>query len=133
MTAAADVGAVYRNNTTLSWDAVLNDLLIAFGVTFSVIPKLWERSHRTSINGMRAGFSLKDMSPFHATLDHYKKQLLPGDRLDKFNSVLFSHLNDSLSYEGIYRRYGSAKIRVSLKDFCAEVLIDALSRTVFGG
>ena len=111
---------------------MLNDLLIAFGVNFKVIPKLWERSRGTSINGMRIESSLKDMAPIHATLDHYKKQLLPGDKLDKFNSVLFSHLSNSLSCEGLYHRYGSATIRVSLKDFCAEVLIDALSRTMFG-
>lgn len=32
VTSPADVGAIYKNNTTLSWEAMLDDLLVAFGV-----------------------------------------------------------------------------------------------------
>ena len=111
---------------------MLNDLLIAFGVNPLVIPKLWEKPlSNTSVKTNWASSS-KILSPIHATLDHYKRQLLPGERLDKFSASLFDYIDDSLHWEKLASRYGGTINRVSLSDFCAEILVEALSRTMFG-
>ena len=41
LTTPEDAASVYRNNVTLSWDAMLNNLLVGFGVRASVIDQIW--------------------------------------------------------------------------------------------
>ena len=111
---------------------MLNDLLIAFGVDSDIIPKLWQKPVLAENFKMSWGASPKVLSPIHATLDYYKKQLLPGERLDQFATSLFGHLDQSLRWGSLLSRYGRSTNRISLKDFCADILVDALSRSMFG-
>lgn len=129
VTSPEDVGAIYRNNTTLSWDAMLNDLLVVFGVNRSVVPKLWQKPF---IAERRSQIPSSGLSPVHSTLDLYKRQLLPGERLESISQVLLGNINSTLRWEKMTERYGAATQRISLKDFCSEVLVDALTRTLFG-
>ena len=128
VTSPTDVSAIYRNNTTLSWDAMLNDLLVAFGVNAKAIPRLWQKPDwdPTSPDQKHSGSSV-----IHSTLDLYKRQLLPGKNLDKFSGSLLGYINGSLRWESVSQR-GVAMSKVSLKDFCADILVDALTRTLFG-
>ncbi len=132
MTSAADVNAAYRNNTTLSWDAMLNDLLIAFGIDSGVIPKLWQKPDVGVADESESVARTRRLSPIHATLDHYKSQMLPGERLDKFSDSLLGHISDLLCWDAVYKRFGAKPSKISLNKFCGEVLVEALSRAMFG-
>ena len=131
VTSPADVSAIYRNNTTLSWDAMLDDLLVAFGVSATTIPKLWQKLQPDSMDENGTDRVPQGLSLIHSTLDLYKRQLLPGRRLDDFSRTLLGHINKSLRWENVPER-GMAMSKVSLKDFCADILVDALTRTLFG-
>ena len=124
--------AIYRNKTTLPWDAMLDDLLVAFEADATVIPKLWQKRVLENNGDRSLGATPQYLSTIHSTLDHYKRQLLPGEKLDNISEVLLGNIDASLRWENVYRRYGVATTRISLMDFCSEVLDDALSRTLFG-
>ncbi len=111
---------------------MLDDLLVAFGVNATVIPKLWQKRLSGPNDDASLGATPQYLSIIHSTLDHYKRQLLPGEKLDNISEVLLRNIDASLCWESIYRRYGVETTRISLKDFCSEVLVDALSRTLFG-
>ena len=131
VTSPTDVSAIYKNNTTLSWDAMLDDLLTAFGVSAQSIPTLWQKPSSDLAAEMGPDKIPQNLSIVHSTLDLYKRQLLPGERLDKFSHTLLSYIDVSLRCEHASAR-GLTKTRISLKDFCSEVLVDALTRTLFG-
>ncbi len=131
VTDPTDVSAVYKNTITLSWDAFLGDLLTAFGVNAMSIPKLWEKCNLDFTDGKGPNKVPRGLSAIHSTLDLYKRQLHPGEKMDKFSEVLMGHINSSLRWEKLSQR-GFLMGQVSLKDFCAEVLVDALTRTMFG-
>lgn len=126
-----DVGAIYRNNTTLSWDAMLDELLVAFGVSATVIPKMWAKPENSN-ESLRNPDRAPGLSAIHSTLEMYKKQLLPGPRLDTLSDTLLGHISNLMPlYDGSFGQGSSTRV-LSLKDFCASVLVDALTRTLFG-
>ena len=111
---------------------MLDDLLVAFGVDATVIPKLWQKRVLENNGNGSIGATPRYLSSIHSRLDHYKRQLPPGDKLENVSEALLGNLDTSLRWESVYRRYGVAMTRISLKDFCSELLVDALSRTLFG-
>lgn len=132
VTSPEDIGAIYRNNVTLSWDTMLDELLVGFGVRPSAIPKLWQKPSgdpgidKTSEDGK------KGLSIVHYILDLYKRQLLPGDRFDAFSNVLKGNIEELLRWDRLQQRYGIKVSHISLKELCSEVLVDATTRTLFG-
>ena len=116
---------------------MLNDLLVAFGVKASVIPKLWERPAVKPDEKASGPYELASrLSAVHSTLDFYKRQLLPGEKLEKFSGILMGHLNESLNWESLAARFRTVTPgrinQVSLKDLCGEILVDAITKTLFG-
>ena len=129
-----DVSAVYRNNTTLSWDAMLDELLVAFGIKAEHIPKVWAKPEDLVDKAVLQ--KNPDLAPgqsaCHFTLHLYKKQLLPGDRFNVINETLLGKIDRSMRYKHVETRYGPSSKSISLADFCGEVLVDAITRTLFG-
>lgn len=111
---------------------MLNDLLVGFGVKASVISKLWQKASAGATGPKWDENSRKGLSIIHGILDLYKRQLLPGENLDIINNVLLTHIDNSLRLDRIRRRYGVTAAQVSLKDPCSKVLVDAITRTLFG-
>ena len=134
LTSPTDIGAVYRNNTTLSWDAMLNELLVAFGVKADNIEKVWAQPEP----GMNDEISKQNpdltttMSTCHFILQLYKKQLLPGPRFDVFNAALLDQIDQRMRIEHVQTRFGSDLKCVSLTEFCGDVLVDAITEALFG-
>lgn len=117
---------------------MINDLLIAFGISSSVIPRLWLPVEIVDPNQSNnaAWKTTARLSVLHSTLELYKRQLLPGAMLDKFGEKLLKCLNESLCWEFMISRYQIAPTgrieRVSLKGLCDVFLVDAITRTIFG-
>ncbi|KAI9701109.1 MAG: hypothetical protein M1836_001778 [Candelina mexicana] len=132
ITSPENVAATYKNNTTLSWDAMLDDLLVAFGVKPSVITTLWEKRHPSAAGDNRLELDSRTLSLVHSTLHLYKRQLLPGENLNSFSSVLLGFISESLCWERVKRQYGSATVHISLKELCGNVMVDSLTRALFG-
>ena len=134
--AIGDLASVYKNNVTLSWDAMLNDLLIGFGVRAYVIPRLWRKLPIDILQKARADITpgkVPHISAIHSTLDLYKRQLLPGPRFKKFNDTLTGYIDRSLEWNELsaMHKYQDCT-SVSLSDLCSSVLIEAITRTLYG-
>ncbi|KAL9078769.1 MAG: hypothetical protein Q9157_002321 [Trypethelium eluteriae] len=139
LTTPEDVAEVYRNNATLSWDAMLNELFVGFGVRPSVIHKIWEKLPVDVLQKGRPELDpakVQHLSSAHSTLDLYKRQLLPGPRFEKINETLTGYISSSLQWTPVSATYGSSEKRriecISLRDFCSNILVDAITRTLFG-
>ena len=139
LTSPEDIAAVYKNNVTLSWDAMLNDLLIGFGVRASVIPQLWAKLPIEVTQKTRDGMSNPNpnqISAVHSTLDLYKRQLLPGSKFEAINDTLISYINRFMMRVAVCTMNQRKSIDdlkcVSLSTFCSSVLIGAITRTLFG-
>lgn len=92
---------------------MLNDLLIAFGVNSGVIPKLWQKPDVGVANESESVARTRRLSPIYATLDHYKSQMLPGERLDKFiNSATRSSATSVTYFAGTQSTIGLEQNRV---------------------
>lgn len=110
---------------------MLDELLVAFGVNATVIPKMWAKPEE-SRESLRNPDLPPSLSAIHSTLELYKKQLLPGPKLDTLSDTLLGHISNLMPlYDGSLGQESPTGI-MSLKDFCASVLVDSLTRTLFG-
>ena len=114
---------------------MLNELLVSFGVEPSAISKLWAKPTTAGVASKKKVGNLEPLqglSAVHFTLDLYKKQLLPGSRFEVMSDTLLGHMNDLLERESVKAHYGASVVSVSLRDLCGRILVDALTRTLFG-
>lgn len=135
LTSADDVAAAYRNVTTLSWEAYLTDLLIAFGLDSSALIKVWRKPAVKAL-----GSNERSVNPLHKSLillteDLYKQQLLPGARLDVLGARFISLIDEDLRWQRLRGKYvlssNDERKHVSLFKFCEEFLVKAITRTMF--
>lgn len=114
---------------------MLNDLLVCFGVSSTVIPKLWQKPCDNNAQGgypKAAAVAGRNLSAVHSTLDLYKTQLLPGPKLDVLSKTLLGNIDDCLSWERLEALHVISENTISLKDFCAELLVDVITRMLSG-
>ena len=114
---------------------MLNELLVSFGVDPSAISKLWAKPTTVGVVSKKNDGNLEPsqgLSAVHFTLDLYKKQLLPGPRFEVMSDTLLGHIDNMLERENVKAHYGASVNSVSLKDFCGRIMVEALTRTLFG-
>ncbi|KAL8733781.1 MAG: hypothetical protein Q9181_003463 [Wetmoreana brouardii] len=127
LTFPEDIGAVYRNNTTLSWDAMLNDLLVGFGVNAAVIPKLLQKPHDKHAEKGYTNDAAplgRCLSAIHSMLDLYKRQLLPGPKLDVILHDFIGNIDDRLGWERLEAFYVVTENSISLKPDLVQHVLD---------
>ncbi|MCJ1466039.1 hypothetical protein MMC07_004658 [Pseudocyphellaria aurata] len=138
LTSPEDVDAAYKNTTTLSWDDYLNDLLKGFGVRGEALKLAWHRPTTSDASYMHP--SSKNFS--HKSLVHfieeiYLRQLLPGPNLNVLGQSYLARLDDTLRWDRIEGSYmvncTRKQKRLSLKMFCRNLMIDAITSSLFGG
>ena len=134
-----DVAAVYEHTTSLSWDYYLKELLLSFGVDKSVLGKTWRNpsTHQNGdaiqANGVKShGIKPDHKSLVHWTEDLYRQQFPPGPRFDELSDKMVGLIEDSLRWTKLPSRYTVNEERIPLMDFCANVLIDATTRSLLG-
>lgn len=136
LTSADDVAAAYRNVTTLSWEAYLNDLLIAFGLDSSALVKVWRKPNMTPFVSKEDLINPQQKSLILLTEDLYKQQLLPGAKLDVLAARFISLIDQDLRWERLRGGYvlssNDERRHVSLFKFCEQFLVKAITRTMFG-
>ena len=111
---------------------MLDDLLVAFGVEANSIPKLWEKPESCVAGDKELGGIHHSLSAIHSTLEYCRRQLLPGKHLTCISEDLLGNIDGLLRCEVVNHRYGNATCRVSLKDICSNVMVDAITQTWFG-
>ena len=137
VSAPQDVAMVYKNSSTFSWDAYLDRLLDAFGLTADARKLSWTRPEHGQFDDTK----MRVINPQSKTLVHliedfYKIQLLPGKQLDIFMGTVLTRLDQSLmwtSMQGPYVLRSTMETRkLSMKHLCAHLVTDTTTRAMFG-
>ncbi|KAI1363651.1 cytochrome P450 [Xylaria arbuscula] len=136
ITSPADVAAAFRDTVALRFDGHLNELLLNFGFNADAIRRGWHNPKpgdwcyipNNPINPKQLNF-------IHLTEDIYKKQLLPGERMDEICEAFLGALHksvhrDKLEYWG--SSVGGKTRRISLYSLCRLAMVDAATRSMFG-
>lgn len=138
LTSPDDVDAAYKNNTTLSWDLYLNDLLKGFGVRGKALKLAWHRPTNGDASYMHPhSKNLTHKSLVHFIEEIYQQQLLPGPNLNVIGQSYLARLDDTLRWDRIIGSYVISRTekqkRLSLKKFCRNLMIDGITSSLFGG
>ncbi|MCJ1244327.1 hypothetical protein MMC30_001525 [Trapelia coarctata] len=120
-----DVTTVYRNSTSLTFDAFITHVLGAVGVSSSGLEKLWARPTQSDWFGEDTNALCKPMT--HLARDLHRQQLLPGPKLDGLTQLVLCSIRGSLDWDGAIETK-----QISLMGWCGEVLIGGTIKAMFG-
>ena len=140
LTSPEDVALAYRHTTSLTFDKIVEELSITFGVSGESVEKAYRRplhelddvlSQKLQIKNPQ----LKSVAQFHHDL--WKQQLLPGDLYREVQQQFADLIETSLV---LNRMTGHCVISsnanegktISLLKWTQEVLVDAALRIFFG-
>ena len=130
LTTPQDAATTFRRSQALAWEPYLKKLMVQFGVQQSSLPKIWDAPEPESPRNSNP------LNPKHKSLirygeDLYKRQLAPGPNLDDFSFRISELLNTSIQWRELSNLYSSEQ-KIPLLDFCAQVSINAMTRSLFG-
>ena len=140
LTSAEDVAHAYKNTTSLTFERIVYELSITFGVSRESVEMAYRRptselddviSQKLQIKNPQ----LKSVAQFHHDL--WKHQLLPGDLYrevqQQFADLIETslHMNHMTDHDVILSHRNEQKT-ISLLRWTQEVLVDAALRIFFG-
>ncbi|KAI8944156.1 cytochrome P450 [Xylaria longipes] len=136
ITSPPDVAAAFRDTVALRFDGHLNELLENFGFGPEAIRRGWHKPTpgdwcyipNNPINPNQLNF-------IHLTEYIYKKQLLPGSKMDVMCKSFLDALYESVQWDKLnscgHAEDGDYK-RISLYSLCRFAMVDAATRSMFG-
>ncbi|KAJ2999271.1 hypothetical protein NUW58_g45 [Xylaria curta] len=136
ITSPSDVAAAFRDTVALRFDGHLNELLENFGFGREAIRRGWHKPMpgdwcyipNNPVNPKQLNF-------IHLTEDIYKKQLLPGGKMDAMCKTFLDALHESIQWDNL-DSYGHAgdknRKTISLYSLCRFAMVDATTRSMFG-
>lgn len=130
MTSAKQAAEVYNKTSNFSWDEFVAELLLKFGVEPSTLPKICE-DPRPGDARYESPSNPQNKSIVHLSEEFYRRQFLPGPGLDGFSDKLLGLVQRSLSWSRLSSRYISSGSYFPLMEFCAELLVDSTTRSIF--
>lgn len=138
LTSAEDVAAAYKNNTTLSRDAFLNDMLEGFGLKGKSLKLAWHQPKPGDASYRSPNpINPAQKSLVHFTEEIYRRQLLPGENLNAMENSYLKRLSDNLCWGHMTGSHVLActttQKRLSLKGFFRYIVVDAITYSIFGG
>lgn len=138
LTSPEDVAVAYKNTTHLTFDHVVYELSITFGVTHAAMDKAYRKPTRDddklSLKLRINNPQLKSLTQLNS--DFYKQQLHPGEKFDllqkRFLELIDKSIRpESLSYPYVLSSTFDEKI-VSLQGWCQDILLNAGTKAFFG-
>ena len=141
MTNPKDVAEVYKNNTSLSFDVFIYDLMLSCGTSPETVKKM-----SSSPPPYPEGYSVSGLNPGNKTLvrlaiDFHHGQLLagPNTHVDELTDVFLAYIDSFLRWDHLCKdpklsmRKTADSMELSLLDWCGKVLIEAGTKTYWGG
>ncbi|KAI1116626.1 cytochrome P450 [Nemania sp. NC0429] len=151
ITAPKDITAVFSNTTSLTFDGNLKQLLANFGVTRQAFEKAWHNPQP----GDWCYIPNNKLNPAQLNLIHfveesYRKQLLPGEHMDRLSEAFINPLLDTLNMDaldfylgpthedvgiqsGLFNEPVGGPLRLtSLYSLCRVFIVEAATRSLFG-
>ncbi|KAF2464777.1 cytochrome P450 [Lindgomyces ingoldianus] len=134
ITAPQDVTTTCRNSSTLSMDIFTQDVMRGFDVSPWALVRVFQKPGED--------FQLINSNPrhkslAHLTMEHFRRQLFPGEKLAELGRITLDYINGAVRWEclsspkflladaGEYRE-------ISLLHWCEDVLLQAATQSFFG-
>ena len=130
MTSVKHSADVYNKPNIFSWDELVAELLLKFRVQPSALPKICEGPRPGDVRYASPSNSQNNLI-VHLSEEFYRRQFLPGLGLDGLSDKLLGLVQRSLSWNRLSSRYTSTSSYFPLMDFCAELLVDSTTRSIF--
>ncbi|MCJ1465351.1 hypothetical protein MMC07_003969 [Pseudocyphellaria aurata] len=135
MTSPRDISRIYKSTEALTFDDFMRGMLLRLGASSDAVRR-WLPSSGVNTKGHIPGSS--DPLPHdygHLGEQLCRKQLLPGQNLDKLQGVLINNIEQSLQWHklsgNIVLYYTQEVKTVSLLNWCRDVLLDGATRAFF--
>ncbi|KAF2445325.1 cytochrome P450 [Karstenula rhodostoma CBS 690.94] len=137
ITDPADVSVAFNNNTALHFDGHLNELLINFGFSGEALRRAWHVPQPGDWCYLPGNAVNPDLISLNRlTEDVYRKQLLPGEKMDFLCKVFLESLTNTLNWENldfcIVGNTEKGKL-LSLQKLCRYTMVEATTQSLFGG
>lgn len=136
ITGPDDVAAAFRNNTSLNFDGHLNELLVNFNFKGEALKLAWHVPQPgDSCYLPENPVNPQQLSLNRLTEEVYRKQLLPGEKMDVMCKVFITALENSLRWDSLDSTTLFQKENrklVSLRKICQNTMVDAATRSMFG-
>ncbi|KAM5442403.1 hypothetical protein MferCBS31731_002281 [Microsporum ferrugineum] len=135
-----DVAQVYKNNTSLSFDVFVQDLMLSCGTDTRTVEKMSEEPPRYIPGRNDSSLNPSGKSLVRLAVDFHHIQLLPGpnSQAGPLIDVLLGHIKRGLTWETLSQgeclgsQNSSKGIQVSLLGLCGRVLVEAGTKTYWG-
>ena len=135
-----DVAEVYKNNTSLSFDVFISDLMLSCGATAETVDKMNRAPPPYPSGSSTSGLNPGNKSLIRLAIDFHHFQLLqgPNSHADEITDTFLRHIDkflqwDILSKDDLLPASRTAEsMQVSLLKLCGRVLIEAGTRTYWG-
>ena len=137
MTSLPDVAATYKNTTSLTFDGFVRDAMVGCGISSVAVEKLFLFP--------KDGFNAPVPNPeqkclAQLTRDIHRQQSQPGEHQTILSQKFQDFIDESLSWKVLQAaprpKYvaasGDTSVELSLKGWCADVLLNAATRAFFG-
>jgi hypothetical protein len=137
VTSPQDVIAVFKNPKALSFDPFIKNVMQVFGASPAAVEKMYQVDGTTPLH----------KSFMEVSHDNFKLQLHPGDKLDTLQARFLGRIDDWLRWDRLAAggpmvlsspgADGSGSgdgggLRVSLLEWCKQVMLDTATRAFFG-
>lgn len=138
LTSPENVASAYKDTTHLTFDHVVYELSLTFGVTRSAMDKAYQKptkendvlSQKLHINNPQ----LKSLTQLNS--DFYKQQLHPGEKFDIIQQKFLCCIDKSIRPEHLTGSYvlssTSDEKTLSLQSWCQDILLNAGTEAFFG-
>jgi hypothetical protein len=131
---------VYKNNTSLSFDVFISDLMLSCGATAETVDKMNQAPPTYPSGSSATGLNPRNKSLIRLAIDFHHLQLLqgPNSHADEITDTFLGHIDNFLQRDILLRdgRLPTSKTaestQVSLLKLCGRVLIEAGTRTYWG-
>lgn len=130
------MSSAFNNNTSLHFDGHLNELLRNFGFGGEALRLAWHVPQP----GEWCYIPGNTVNPEHISLnrlteDVFKRQLLPGEKMDVMCHAFIASLRDTLQWQSLdvctLDDQGQRKL-ISLKRLCRNAMVEAATQSMFG-
>ncbi|CAI6336753.1 unnamed protein product [Periconia digitata] len=131
-----EVSIAFNDNTALHFDGHLNELLENFGFSKEGLRLSWhipKPGDWCYLPGNEINPELASLNRF--TEDMYRKQLLPGEKMDVMSRVFMRSVFDTLQWDKLdfctVESTEKGKL-LSLRELCRYTLVEGATQTMFG-
>lgn len=118
-------------------DIFLRDLMKGFDVSQSALDRVYWKPKQDGTGPQLLSTNPHHKPLAHLTVDFYREQLYPGDRLTQLGEITCTYIEEALRWENIqgpkYVLSQSSNYKdISLLHWCEDVLLKAAARSFFG-